>query len=98
MFYTRGSSSDYDRWATVTGDDGWSWKNLLPYILKVCFIFLLTFIFLNDETPERTLDLSIRPPKHLWTIQSHSPRSPWQNLCQFIQRAGGVGRESNGSG
>ncbi|TEB27972.1 pyranose dehydrogenase [Coprinellus micaceus] len=34
MFYTRGSSSDYDRWATVTGDDGWSWKNLLPYILK----------------------------------------------------------------
>lgn len=26
---------DYDRWATVTGDAGWSWKNLMPYILKV---------------------------------------------------------------
>ncbi|TFK24011.1 hypothetical protein FA15DRAFT_438208 [Coprinopsis marcescibilis] len=26
MFYTRGASSDYDRWANVTGDDGWSWS------------------------------------------------------------------------
>ncbi|KAF8965582.1 pyranose dehydrogenase [Flammula alnicola] len=34
MFYTRGSSDDYDRWAAVTGDSGWSWKKLLPYILK----------------------------------------------------------------
>ncbi|KAJ2935644.1 hypothetical protein H1R20_g1449, partial [Candolleomyces eurysporus] len=34
MFYTRGSSSDYDRWARVTGDEGWAWKNILPYILK----------------------------------------------------------------
>ncbi|KAG2004470.1 aryl-alcohol oxidase [Coprinopsis cinerea AmutBmut pab1-1] len=34
MFYTRGSSSDYDRWAAVTGDSGWSWKKLFPYILK----------------------------------------------------------------
>lgn len=35
QFYTRGSSSDFDRWAKVTGDPGWSWKNLLPYFLKV---------------------------------------------------------------
>ncbi|KAJ2927308.1 hypothetical protein H1R20_g9787, partial [Candolleomyces eurysporus] len=34
VFYTRGSSSDYDRWAKVTGDSGWSWKRLLPYFLK----------------------------------------------------------------
>ncbi|KAF5329017.1 hypothetical protein D9611_013861 [Ephemerocybe angulata] len=34
LFYTRGSSSDYDRWAEVTGDSGWSWKNILPYFLK----------------------------------------------------------------
>lgn len=34
MFYTRGSSDDYDRWAKVTGDDGWSWKRILPYIIK----------------------------------------------------------------
>ncbi|KAF5312315.1 hypothetical protein D9619_003708 [Psilocybe cf. subviscida] len=34
MVYTRGSSDDYDRWARVTGDAGWSWKNVLPYIIK----------------------------------------------------------------
>ncbi|TFK36269.1 aryl-alcohol-oxidase from pleurotus Eryingii [Crucibulum laeve] len=34
MFYTRGSSSDFDRFARVTGDSGWSWGEMLPYILK----------------------------------------------------------------
>ncbi|RXW17381.1 hypothetical protein EST38_g8468 [Candolleomyces aberdarensis] len=34
MFYTRGSASDYDRWAEVTGDPGWSWRRILPYFLK----------------------------------------------------------------
>ncbi|TFK24118.1 aryl-alcohol oxidase [Coprinopsis marcescibilis] len=34
MFYTRGSAEDYDRWARVTGDPGWSWEELLPYIFK----------------------------------------------------------------
>ncbi|TFK31044.1 hypothetical protein BDQ12DRAFT_619673, partial [Crucibulum laeve] len=32
--YTRGSSDDYDRYARITGDSGWSWNKLLPYILK----------------------------------------------------------------
>ncbi len=35
MLYTRGSYQDYDRYARVTGDDGWSWDALEPYILKV---------------------------------------------------------------
>ncbi|KAF9257052.1 aryl-alcohol-oxidase from pleurotus Eryingii [Marasmius fiardii PR-910] len=34
MAYTRGSSEDYDRIANVTGDKGWSWKNLQPFILR----------------------------------------------------------------
>ncbi|KAJ7680727.1 aryl-alcohol oxidase [Mycena polygramma] len=34
MVYTRGSKDDFDRWATVTGDEGWSWDNLLPYMKK----------------------------------------------------------------
>ncbi|KAG6917146.1 hypothetical protein DXG01_003659 [Tephrocybe rancida] len=34
MFYTRGSSSDFDRYAEVTGDPGWSWKSLQSYIRK----------------------------------------------------------------
>ncbi|KIK62551.1 hypothetical protein GYMLUDRAFT_504628 [Collybiopsis luxurians FD-317 M1] len=35
MIYTRGSADDYDRFAAVTGDDGWSWDSLQPYIAKV---------------------------------------------------------------
>ncbi|KAJ7504892.1 aryl-alcohol oxidase-like protein [Mycena galericulata] len=34
MVYTRGSAEDYDRWAAVTGDPGWSWDSLLPYFFK----------------------------------------------------------------
>ncbi|KAF9005525.1 pyranose dehydrogenase [Cyathus striatus] len=34
LIYARGSSNDYDHWANVTGDSGWSWENIFPYILK----------------------------------------------------------------
>ncbi|KAF8154884.1 aryl-alcohol-oxidase from pleurotus Eryingii [Crassisporium funariophilum] len=34
MAYTRGSSSDWDRYAKFTGDQGWSWDNIQPYIRK----------------------------------------------------------------
>ncbi|KAJ7599875.1 aryl-alcohol oxidase [Mycena floridula] len=34
MAYTRGSSEDYDRYASFSGDQGWSWKKMLPYFFK----------------------------------------------------------------
>ncbi|KAJ6551684.1 aryl-alcohol oxidase [Mycena capillaripes] len=34
MIYTRGSAEDYDRYAAITGDPGWSWDHLLPYFFK----------------------------------------------------------------
>ncbi|KAF7376494.1 Pyranose dehydrogenase [Mycena sanguinolenta] len=34
MVYTRGSKDDYDRYARVSGDDGWSWDRLVPYMRK----------------------------------------------------------------
>ncbi|KAJ7796720.1 pyranose dehydrogenase [Mycena olivaceomarginata] len=34
MVYTRGSAEDFNRYAAVTGDPGWSWDNLLPYFFK----------------------------------------------------------------
>ncbi|KAJ7471447.1 aryl-alcohol oxidase [Mycena galericulata] len=34
MYYTRGSAEDFNRYAAVTGDEGWSWDNLLPYFFK----------------------------------------------------------------
>jgi choline dehydrogenase len=30
MIYMRGQQRDYDEWAKLTGDDGWSWQNVLP--------------------------------------------------------------------
>ncbi|KAI0041583.1 GMC oxidoreductase [Auriscalpium vulgare] len=35
MVYTRGSQDDFDRWANVTGDSGWSWQALQPYFKKM---------------------------------------------------------------
>ncbi|KAJ7750809.1 aryl-alcohol oxidase-like protein [Mycena metata] len=34
MGFTRGSSDEYDRIARVSGDSGWSWKNIFKYALK----------------------------------------------------------------
>jgi choline dehydrogenase-like flavoprotein len=31
MAYNRASNDTYDRWAKITGDDAWSWKELEPY-------------------------------------------------------------------
>ncbi|RDB27758.1 Pyranose dehydrogenase 1 [Hypsizygus marmoreus] len=34
LVYTRGSNEDFDRYAKVSGDQGWSWKGILPYFKK----------------------------------------------------------------
>jgi choline dehydrogenase-like flavoprotein len=34
MLYVRGNPKDYDDWAKVTGDDSWSYENLLPFFKK----------------------------------------------------------------
>ncbi|KAL4256510.1 GMC oxidoreductase family protein [Pleurotus pulmonarius] len=34
MFYTRGSSDDFDRYAEVTGDPGWTWNNVQTYFRR----------------------------------------------------------------
>jgi choline dehydrogenase len=34
MIYMRGQSRDYDEWARLTGDAGWSWSSVLPVFRK----------------------------------------------------------------
>ncbi len=34
MLYLRGQARDYDEWARLTGDSGWSWQNVLPIFKK----------------------------------------------------------------
>lgn len=38
MIYTRASQDDWNRLASVTGDNGWSWSSILPYAKKVRLI------------------------------------------------------------
>ncbi|KAJ7749178.1 hypothetical protein B0H16DRAFT_1249409, partial [Mycena metata] len=35
MVYTRGSVDDYNHFAAVTGDSGWTWDCLLSYFFKL---------------------------------------------------------------
>lgn len=35
MLYLRGQARDYDRWAALTGDEGWSWSQVLPLFMAV---------------------------------------------------------------
>jgi len=35
MAYLRGSSQDWDRYASITGDEGWSWDAIQTFIRKV---------------------------------------------------------------
>lgn len=42
MALARGPAADYDEWARLTGDDQWSWKNILPKMMQ-----------LEDFRPER---------------------------------------------
>ena len=61
MFYTRGSADDYDRFARVTGDEGWSWKNVQKYIVMV----LLFLQFFRDDayTVEKSRSSDSTPSK-----------------------------------
>ncbi|KAJ6540833.1 aryl-alcohol-oxidase from pleurotus Eryingii [Mycena vulgaris] len=34
MVYTRGAADDFNRYAKLTGDEGWSWDRIFPYFLK----------------------------------------------------------------
>ncbi|KAJ2912470.1 hypothetical protein MD484_g7944, partial [Candolleomyces efflorescens] len=34
MIYTRGAGDDYDEWARITSDPGWSWNSLFPLIKR----------------------------------------------------------------
>lgn len=35
MIYMRGQQADYQTWVNITGDEGWSWENVLPLFKKM---------------------------------------------------------------
>lgn len=40
MAYTRGPQDDYNKYATLVDDSGWSWASLQQYWKRVCRILL----------------------------------------------------------
>lgn len=60
MFYTRGSSSDFDRFASVTGDPGWSWNGLQPYFKKVGYLLPRAWSCMSDSNPRRQKNSKIQ--------------------------------------
>ncbi len=35
MVFSRGTIDDYARYANISGDDGWTWEKLQPFIRKI---------------------------------------------------------------
>ena len=81
MAYSRGSRDDFDRWADVTGDGGWSWDALQPYMRKVRrvpFSAKVHYLFLyTDSSIERKIYAPNRSPRHFWRIGYFSTRKRW---------------------
>ena len=38
MIYNRGSYQDWDRYASISGDEGWSWDSVQQYFRKACHL------------------------------------------------------------
>lgn len=34
MMYVRGNAADFDNWANLTNDQGWSYASVLPYFKR----------------------------------------------------------------
>ena len=45
MIYTRGAKDDWNRYAELTGDDGWKWDSVLEYAKKVRLLICSATIF-----------------------------------------------------
>ncbi|CAG7730848.1 unnamed protein product, partial [Allacma fusca] len=58
--YMRGSPYDFDDWANVTGDDSWTYQNLLPFFKRM---ENYNGSFPNDDLHGRNGPLSIESPE-----------------------------------
>ncbi|TDH34915.1 choline dehydrogenase [Pseudohoeflea suaedae] len=84
MIYMRGQARDYDRWAALTGDDGWSWENVVP-----AFKAHEDHYRLDDDEDPQTGDNSRFSDLHghggEWRIEKQRLR--WDVLDAFAEAA-----------
>jgi choline dehydrogenase-like flavoprotein len=67
LVYTRGTKSDIDTWAALSGDESWSWDKMLPYFKKVC-VRLNLFAKMLTAAIEREVQLPRRWSQYFWPI------------------------------
>lgn len=80
MAFCRGTKDDYDRWAQVTGDDGWSWDNMQEHILKVKPHSLLSGLR-NLIVNVTQVDRMTAPTDHHDTTGQFDPRIHKDGSC-----------------
>ncbi len=78
MLYLRGQERDYDEWARLSGDSGWSWNSVLPIFKKSEDHWRGADEFHGG----RTLDAS---GGHEWRVESQ--RLSWEILDAFRDAA-----------
>jgi hypothetical protein len=81
MAYTRTSADDYNLVANITGDQGWSWDSLAPYIAKVSFSPLFHESFSSSDRMRNLLNQLII------TTQPESTILPFIQLKESLESA-----------
>ena len=79
MIYTRGAADDYDRWASVTGDQGWSWNNMFKYMLKARVLQLidhLPYTYKGRQLENFTNSPNVQDPLSKYNPALHSTKGP----------------------
>lgn len=72
MAYYRGSEEDFNRFAAVTGDQGWSWNSLIPYMRKV-LVKPVSFLVRNSEGYKSQNERWTPPSDHHNTAGQFNP-------------------------
>ena len=49
MVHQYGTDEDWDRYANLTGDPGWAWKNVKNYVKKVLIFNIFQECFLGHD-------------------------------------------------